>query len=92
MTISMLQTVHILEVIGIAGFALYVTNYALLTARVLNGNCVAYFLLNLLASGCVLVGLTHSFNLASALIQAFWVAMSLIGIAMRIKPRRRAQT
>ncbi|MBD3663963.1 CBU_0592 family membrane protein [Sulfitobacter aestuariivivens] len=79
----------IFEIIGVAGFAIYVISYSLLTLRVLPGPCLAYFLLNLLASTCVLIGLSASFNLASALIQLFWVAMSLVGITMQvIRPRR----
>ena len=38
----------------------------------------------------VLVGLTSSFNLAAALLQVFWISMSLIGIAVtraRLKAR-----
>lgn len=70
--------------IGVMGFALYVLAYGLLTIRVLNGNSLTYFGLNLAAASCVLIGLTVSFNLASALIQLFWVAMSLIGITLHL--------
>lgn len=73
----------IFETIGVIGFGLYVLNYTLLTLRYINGHDVAYFILNLLAATFVLVGLITSFNLASALIQVFWVAMSLIGITLR---------
>ena len=77
--------------IGVLGFALYVIAYGLLTLRVLNGNSLAYFGLNLAAASCVLIGLTASFNLASALIQLFWVAMSLLGITLHVlRPARRS--
>jgi hypothetical protein len=72
------------EGIGITGFCLYVTTYALLTFRFLSGNSVYYFALNLTAASCVLVGLTASFNLASALIQIFRISMSIIGITLRL--------
>ncbi len=39
-------------------------NYSLLSLRVLSGDSARYFALNLLAALLVLVGLTHSFNLA----------------------------
>ncbi len=78
----------VFEYIGIAGFALYVMNYALLTLRCLNGNCIVYFIVNLAASSFVLISLMNTFNLASAMIQVFWVLMSLIGIAMRLGGRR----
>lgn len=72
------------EFIGVVGFFLYVTAYSMLTLRVLEGRSLAYFMLNLSASSCVLIGLTASFNLASALIQLFWVCMSLIGITLNL--------
>lgn len=79
----------VFETIGVLGFALYVLAYGLLTLRVLSGNSLAYFALNLAAASCVLVGLTASFNLASALIQLFWVAMSLLGITLHVlRPAR----
>lgn len=73
----------IFETIGVIGFGLYVLNYTLLTLRYPSGHDVAYFNLNLLAAAFVLVGLMASFNLASALIQVFWVGMSLVGIALK---------
>lgn len=79
----------IFEAIGIAGFILYVANYAMLTLRVINGHSVIYFAINLAASSAVLIGLSVSFNLAAAMIQIFWVVMSLIGIAIHL---RRART
>ncbi|GGX65212.1 hypothetical protein GCM10007385_37930 [Tateyamaria omphalii] len=88
MTYSLLETMHIYEVIGILGFALYVINYGLLTTRCLSGDCLTYFAINLIAASCVLLGLMASFNLASALIQIFWVAMSIIGILIRLRRRR----
>lgn len=74
----------IFEIIGVLGFGLYVLNYTLLTLGYINGQKVSYFILNLLAASFVLIGLTVSFNLAAALVQIFWVAMSLLGIALRL--------
>ena len=83
--------VYFFETIGVIGFCLYVLAYTLLTLRILAGNSVRYFALNLVAATCVLIGLTASFNLASALIQLFWVVMSLIGITLHlVRPARPA--
>lgn len=80
----------ITEIIGVLGFCLYVTAYSLLTLRVLTTSSVVYFVINLTAASCVLIGLSTSFNLASALIQMFWVCMSLVGIALHLRrPMRR---
>lgn len=79
----------LIDAIGVAGFCLYVLNYTLLTLRVLSGNSPRYFALNLTAATCVLIGLTGSFNLASAMIQFFWVAMSVIGLILHfVRPVR----
>lgn len=72
------------EIVGVSGFILYVLNYTLLTFRVLDANQAAYFVINLLASSFVLIGLTASFNLASAMIQVFWIVISLIAITIRL--------
>ncbi|MEX0311170.1 MAG: hypothetical protein AB3N17_13110 [Tateyamaria sp.] len=85
MVYSWLETMHINEVIGILGFVLYVLNYSLLTTRWLNSDSLIYFAINLVAAGCVLIGLMASFNLAAALIQVFWVLMSLLGIFVRLR-------
>lgn len=74
----------VLEVIGISGFVLYVLNYLLLTFRILDAKHVAYFVLNLLAATFVLIGLIGSFNLASAMIQLFWIGISVVAIALRV--------
>ncbi|MFK7836639.1 MAG: hypothetical protein AB8B60_10495 [Sulfitobacter sp.] len=79
------------ELIGVLGFVLYVSAYSMLTLRVLSTKSVSYFILNLTAASCVLIGLTASFNLASALIQLFWVVMSLIGITLHILRPMKAQ-
>lgn len=78
----------VFDAIGIAGFAVYVLNYALLTLSKLKSEHIAYFVLNWLAATLVLIGLTHSFNLASALIQVFWIAISTIGIIIRVRRKR----
>ena len=83
MTFALLSP-HIFEGIGVVGFCLYVLNYTLLTMRILTGNSVHFFAINLTAALCVLIGLTVSFNLASALIQSFWIVMSLVGITLNM--------
>lgn len=66
---------------GLAGVVLYLTSYSLLQAGVFRGNGYAYALLNLCASSLVLLSLTVSFNLSSAIIQSSWIVISLLGMA-----------
>ena len=78
------------EGIGIAGFALYVLTYGLLTFKRITSESKIYFVLNMIAASCVLIGLTHSFNLASALIQLFWIVISCAAILIRLRPEKPA--
>ncbi len=75
------------EMIGVAGFGLYVMNYTLLTFHKLHSHDALYFAINLVAASMVLCGLMVSFNLASAMIQAFWVVISLTAIIVRLRRR-----
>lgn len=81
---------HPLDMIGIIGFGLYIGNYAMITLRHAWGDSIAFFLMNLAAASCVMIGLFNSFNLASAMIQGFWIIMSLIGIGLRLNRRNAA--
>ncbi len=73
------------DAIGVAGFGLYVLNYTLLTVRRVRSDHIAYFAINGAAASMVLVGLMSSFNLASAMIQIFWIGISAIAIFIRLR-------
>ncbi|WP_300550731.1 cyclic nucleotide-binding domain-containing protein [Roseovarius sp.] len=69
---------------GHLGVALYLGSYAALQAGLIRGSSYIYALLNLLAASFVLISLSAAFNLSSALIQVFWIAISLGGLARLI--------
>ncbi|MEL6838817.1 MAG: hypothetical protein AAFP85_05960 [Pseudomonadota bacterium] len=77
----------VFDAIGVAGFGLYVLNYTLLTFRRIQTDGILYFVINAIAASMVLIGLSSSFNLASAMIQVFWVGISLVAIVVRIHAR-----
>jgi len=79
---------RIFDIAGVAGFCTYVTAYSLLTCQVLTSKCVSYFVLNLCASSLVLFSLMGAFNLATAMIQSFWIVVSIIAIWTRMRDRR----
>jgi len=81
----------IFEMVGMLGFATYVVTYGLLTFEKIDSHSKVYFVLNLCAASLVLVGLTHAFNLASAMIQVFWIGISITAIVMRMRPARQDQ-
>lgn len=76
---------EVFETIGVIGFLLYVCAYSLLTFGKLTSSQATYFAMNWCAATCVLIGLFHSFNLASALIQMFWIAVSTVAIIIRLR-------
>lgn len=78
---------EVLDAIGIAGFGLYVLTYGLLTLEKVGSDTITYFALNGLAAAMVLIGLISAFNLASALIQIFWIAISLVAVYVRLRRR-----
>jgi len=89
--ITIYFTPRAFELVGVAGFALYVLNYLFLTFQVFCARHLPYFIVNLVAASCVAVSLAHSFNLASMLIQVFWIVISVVAIGLRLtKTRRRA--
>lgn len=73
-------TDQLLNAAGLAGVVLYLGAYALLQAGRLRGSSYSYAILNLCAASLVLLSLTVAFNLSSAIIQAAWVLISILGI------------
>lgn len=77
--------------IGYCGVALYLGAYALLQTGVIRGHGYPYVILNFLAASFVLVGLTVAFNLSSAIIQIFWIIISLVGLTRMLLLDRMAR-
>ncbi|MBV2358519.1 hypothetical protein KUH32_01915 [Thalassococcus sp. CAU 1522] len=75
--------------LGILGFMAYVANYLMLSFRVLSSESVLYFVINTSAATLVLISLTQEFNMASALIQGFWITIGICAIAIRVRLRLR---
>ena len=71
------------RIIGVMGFLTYVLNYAALGLRFVTGDSSLYFAGNTLAATLVLISLSADFNLASAMIQVFWIGIGLFAIALR---------
>ena len=76
------------EAMDTAGFSLHVTTNTLLPPRVIYGHSVRNCRMSLTAATCVLIGLSASFNLAAAMIQIFWMTISVIGIALHLRRKR----
>ncbi|MEM9129216.1 MAG: hypothetical protein AAGA97_05790 [Pseudomonadota bacterium] len=76
--------------VGLFGFALYVIGFFCLCTGRLTSATPRYFIVNLCAASCVMVSLAADFNLSSALIQTFYIIMSLGGIMLRAGSQRQS--
>ncbi len=70
----------ITDIIGMLGTALVVLAYYLLQLERVHSRSLAYNLMNLVGAICLLVSLCFTFNLASFVIEVFWIGASLIGL------------
>jgi hypothetical protein len=68
------------DIIGMTGTALVVLAYFLLQMERLDPKGLSYNLINLTGAGLLMVSLTYTFNLASFVIEIFWIAASLLGL------------
>ena len=75
-----LSLTDITQAVGIIGFIFYMLSYFLLLFGKLKGTDNTYILMNMVAASCVLFSLMNHFNLASALIQIFWIVVSIAGL------------
>ncbi len=81
--IDILDLNTLFRAIGVIGFLIYVAGfYGLCTGR-LNSASPLYFVMVLLASTCVMASLWVDFNLSAAMIQGFYIVMSLGAIFKR---------
>ncbi|WP_146346439.1 CBU_0592 family membrane protein [Phaeobacter marinintestinus] len=69
--------------LGLIGFAIYVLAFISLSFGRLTSTRPLYFVMVLVASSCVLASLWADFNLSAALIQSFYIVVSLGAIAVR---------
>lgn len=68
------------NIIGLTGTALVVGTYFLMQLNKLDPKGLRFNLLNLCGATFLLISLLVHFNLASFIIEVFWIAASLIGI------------
>lgn len=82
------DTESIFRIVGVIGFGLYVTNYALLSSRAISSESIRFFMMNTVAACFVLISNYVEFNLASVMIQLFWIAIGTKAMLIRRKSRR----
>jgi hypothetical protein len=70
----------ITDAIGLAGTVLVVAAYYLLQLEKLDAKGLGYNLMNFFGASFLLFSLCFTFNLASFVIELFWIGASLIGL------------
>ncbi|NQX87110.1 MAG: hypothetical protein HRT77_00445 [Halioglobus sp.] len=75
----------ITDSVGMLGTLLVVLAYFLLQLEKVKAGSLSYNLINLIGACCLLFSLCFTFNLASFVIELFWIAASLIGLWKYLK-------
>ncbi len=75
------------DVVGTIGVILIIIAYGAVQTRRMRSEQLSYSILNLVGAAMILVSLRYSFNLASFIIEIFWILISLWGIVMWFRHR-----
>jgi hypothetical protein len=78
------------DLVGNVGVLLMVIAYLLLQMEKLSSAALSYLLLNTVGAILVIISLTFRFNLSAFLMEAFWLLISLYGLAKPLFSRRTA--
>ena len=79
----------IYNITGIIGVSLIIITYFLLQAGKMKGDDLLYPLINLVGAIMVLISLYRFYNLASVIIEIFWIIISIYGIFKALKKRNK---
>lgn len=77
---SLIPSIGYVDVIGTTGTLVIVAAYLGTQMRFINSSDMVFPVLNLIGSLLIGFSLIHNFNFASALMEIFWIAISLFGI------------
>ena len=76
------------NIIGMLGTAAVVGTYFMLQLNKIDSKSLAYNLWNLIGAILLLLSLLVHFNLASFVIELFWIAASIVGLVMYFKNKK----
>ena len=76
--------------VGNIGVLLMVVAYLLLQLDKMSSSAVSYLLLNAVGATLVIISLKFRFNLSAVLMEAFWLVISLYGLAKPLFSKRAA--
>jgi paired small multidrug resistance pump len=76
------------DLVGNIGVLLMVIAYLLLQLEKLSSSAVSYLVLNTVGAVLLIISLTFRFNLSAFLMEAFWLLISLYGLAKPLFSKR----
>ena len=76
------------NIIGMLGTTAVVGTYFMLQLNKIDSKSLAYNLWNLVGAILLLLSLLVHFNLASFVIELFWIAASIVGLVMYFKNKK----
>lgn len=79
------------DIIGTIGVVLIILAYAAVQARRMGPEQLSYSVINLVGAAMILLSLKYNFNLASVIIEIFWILISLWGIVIWFRHRNTEQ-
>lgn len=80
------------DVVGTTGTLIVVAAYFATQLRYLNSDDLLFPAVNLAGSLLIAFSLIFNFNLASALMEVFWIAISIFGIVQCLRQRQTRRT
>ena len=78
------------DLVGNVGVLMMVIAYLLLQLEKLSSSATSYSLLNAVGAVLVIISLIFHFNLSAFLMEAFWLLISIYGLAKPLFSRRSA--
>jgi hypothetical protein len=75
------------DILGTLGVAVIILTYVLLQIERVRSDQLIYSLLNAIGAGLILVSLYFEFNFPSAVVEFFWLVISLFGIGKYLARR-----
>lgn len=76
------------DLVGNVGVAIIILTYLGLQIGRVESRSLGYSVANAVGAALVLVSLAVEFNLSAFIIEAFWVAISLLGVGRSVAARR----
>lgn len=83
--ISYFSTLGPHQIVGVIGSVCYIGAFGLVQIGLMDGNSMAYSLVNVVTASLVCVSLLVEFNIATALIQGSWIVIGTVGLVLRVR-------